>query len=136
MHSGDSMRKDYLPAKSVGMRALLVDRFIIQDTRCWWVEAIWCHFASRLDGFKRFAYFRKFNLLRGICLSHSWCACTSSSPSCSLEFSDKSFSAGVPPKFCFCSMFSHTTINFFFWGGGGADLMGEKLTTVGSCKVI
>ena len=34
LHIGDSMRKDYLPAKSVGMRALLVDRFIIQDTRC------------------------------------------------------------------------------------------------------
>ena len=89
------------------------------------MEAIWCHFASRLDGFKRFAYFRKFNLLRGICLSHSLCACTSSSPSCSLEFSDKSFSAGVPPKFCFCSMFSHTTINFFLGGRRGRFDGGE-----------
>ncbi|KAL8508663.1 hypothetical protein ACS0TY_019059 [Phlomoides rotata] len=27
LHIGDSMRKDYLPAKSVGMHALLIDRF-------------------------------------------------------------------------------------------------------------
>lgn len=35
LHIGDSMRKDYLPAKSVGMHALLVDRFKIPDAEDW-----------------------------------------------------------------------------------------------------
>ncbi|CAK7335931.1 unnamed protein product [Dovyalis caffra] len=35
LHIGDSMRKDYLPAKSVGMHALLLDRFKIPDAREW-----------------------------------------------------------------------------------------------------
>lgn len=35
LHIGDSMRKDYLPAKSVGMHALLVDRFKTPDAESW-----------------------------------------------------------------------------------------------------
>ncbi|KZV54910.1 haloacid dehalogenase-like hydrolase domain-containing protein 3 [Dorcoceras hygrometricum] len=35
LHIGDSMRKDYLPAKSVGMHALLLDRFNIPDAEIW-----------------------------------------------------------------------------------------------------
>lgn len=35
LHIGDSMRKDYLPAKSVGMHALLVDRFKTPEAQAW-----------------------------------------------------------------------------------------------------
>ncbi|CAH2049448.1 unnamed protein product [Thlaspi arvense] len=35
LHIGDSMRKDYLPAKSVGMHALLLDRFKTPDADNW-----------------------------------------------------------------------------------------------------
>ena len=35
LHIGDSMRKDYVPAKSVGMNALLLDRFKIPDAEEW-----------------------------------------------------------------------------------------------------
>ncbi|EEF34238.1 rhythmically-expressed protein 2 protein, putative [Ricinus communis] len=35
LHIGDSMRKDYLPAKSVGMHALLLDRFKTPDAEEW-----------------------------------------------------------------------------------------------------
>ncbi|GAV75040.1 LOW QUALITY PROTEIN: HAD_2 domain-containing protein, partial [Cephalotus follicularis] len=35
LHIGDSMRKDYLPAKSVGMHALLLDRFKTPDAENW-----------------------------------------------------------------------------------------------------
>ncbi|KAL0442294.1 UNVERIFIED_CONTAM: Rhythmically expressed2 protein [Sesamum latifolium] len=35
LHIGDSMRKDYLPAKSVGMHALLLDRFKTPDAETW-----------------------------------------------------------------------------------------------------
>lgn len=35
LHIGDSMRKDYLPAKSLGMHALLLDRFKIPDAEIW-----------------------------------------------------------------------------------------------------
>ena len=35
LHIGDSMRKDYLPAKSIGMQALLLDRFKTADAENW-----------------------------------------------------------------------------------------------------
>lgn len=35
LHIGDSMRKDYLPAKGVGMHALLLDRFKTPDAIEW-----------------------------------------------------------------------------------------------------
>ncbi|XP_077220900.1 haloacid dehalogenase-like hydrolase (HAD) superfamily protein isoform X2 [Tasmannia lanceolata] len=35
LHIGDSMRKDYLPARSVGMQALLLDRFKTPDAENW-----------------------------------------------------------------------------------------------------
>ncbi|KAF7842935.1 haloacid dehalogenase-like hydrolase domain-containing protein 3 [Senna tora] len=35
LHIGDSMRKDYEPAKSMGMHALLLDRFKTQDAMEW-----------------------------------------------------------------------------------------------------
>lgn len=35
LHIGDSMRKDYIPAKSVGMHGLLLDRFQTPDARSW-----------------------------------------------------------------------------------------------------
>lgn len=35
LHIGDSFRKDYLPAKSVGMKALLLDRFKTPDAETW-----------------------------------------------------------------------------------------------------
>ncbi|MCD7453600.1 hypothetical protein HAX54_021543 [Datura stramonium] len=35
LHIGDSMRKDYLPARSVGMHALLLDRFKTADAVDW-----------------------------------------------------------------------------------------------------
>ena len=35
LHIGDSMRKDYLPAKSAGMHALLLDRFKTPDAENW-----------------------------------------------------------------------------------------------------
>ncbi|XP_008812446.2 haloacid dehalogenase-like hydrolase domain-containing protein 3 [Phoenix dactylifera] len=35
LHIGDSMRKDYIPARSVGMHALLVDRFRTPDSENW-----------------------------------------------------------------------------------------------------
>ncbi|PKA49566.1 hypothetical protein AXF42_Ash004106 [Apostasia shenzhenica] len=35
LHVGDSMRKDYLPARSVGMHALLLDRFKTPDAQSW-----------------------------------------------------------------------------------------------------
>ncbi|XP_050235117.1 uncharacterized protein LOC126683310 [Mercurialis annua] len=35
LHIGDSMRKDYLPAKSIGMQALLLDRFKTPDAEEW-----------------------------------------------------------------------------------------------------
>ncbi|KAI3781642.1 hypothetical protein L2E82_11662 [Cichorium intybus] len=35
LHIGDSMRKDYLPAKSIGMHALLLDRFKTPDALEW-----------------------------------------------------------------------------------------------------
>eukprot|EP00252_Welwitschia_mirabilis_P002742 TRINITY_DN12701_c1_g2_i1.p1 TRINITY_DN12701_c1_g2~~TRINITY_DN12701_c1_g2_i1.p1 ORF type:complete len:255 (+),score=47.31 TRINITY_DN12701_c1_g2_i1:570-1334(+) len=35
LHIGDSMRKDYIPAKSIGMHALLLDRFKIPDALTW-----------------------------------------------------------------------------------------------------
>jgi len=35
LHIGDSMRKDYLPAKSLGMHALLLDRFKTPDAENW-----------------------------------------------------------------------------------------------------
>lgn len=35
LHIGDSMRKDYVPAKSVGMKALLLDRFKTPDAVEW-----------------------------------------------------------------------------------------------------
>ncbi|KAG9137796.1 hypothetical protein Leryth_026405 [Lithospermum erythrorhizon] len=35
LHIGDSMRKDFVPARSVGMHALLLDRFRIPDAENW-----------------------------------------------------------------------------------------------------
>ncbi len=35
LHIGDSMRKDYVPAKSIGMHALLLDRFKTPDAEEW-----------------------------------------------------------------------------------------------------
>ncbi|KAL5731325.1 hypothetical protein ACHQM5_004064 [Ranunculus cassubicifolius] len=35
LHIGDSMRKDYMPAKSIGMHALLLDRFNTPDAKNW-----------------------------------------------------------------------------------------------------
>ena len=35
LHIGDSMRKDYEPAKSIGMHALLLDRFKTPDAKNW-----------------------------------------------------------------------------------------------------
>lgn len=35
LHIGDSMRKDYIPARSVGMHALLLDRFKTSDAEEW-----------------------------------------------------------------------------------------------------
>ncbi|MBA0560893.1 hypothetical protein Golob_017765 [Gossypium lobatum] len=35
LHIGDSMRKDYVPARSVGMNALLLDRFRTPDAEEW-----------------------------------------------------------------------------------------------------
>ncbi|KAL9226426.1 hypothetical protein vseg_002242 [Gypsophila vaccaria] len=35
LHIGDSFRKDYLPAKSLGMHAVLLDRFKIPDAEIW-----------------------------------------------------------------------------------------------------
>lgn len=35
LHIGDSMRKDYIPAKSLGMNALLMDRFKIEEAERW-----------------------------------------------------------------------------------------------------
>lgn len=35
LHIGDSMRKDCLPAKSVGMHAILLDRFKTSDAEEW-----------------------------------------------------------------------------------------------------
>lgn len=35
VHIGDSMRKDYLPASSVGMQALILDRFKTSDAENW-----------------------------------------------------------------------------------------------------
>ena len=35
LHIGDSMRKDYVPAKSIGMHALLLDRFKTSDAEEW-----------------------------------------------------------------------------------------------------
>lgn len=35
LHIGDSMRKDYIPAKSIGMHALLLDRFKTPDAEEW-----------------------------------------------------------------------------------------------------
>lgn len=35
LHIGDSMRKDYEPARSIGMHALLLDRWKTQDAENW-----------------------------------------------------------------------------------------------------
>ncbi|KAG6508964.1 hypothetical protein ZIOFF_034347 [Zingiber officinale] len=35
LHIGDSMRKDYIPARSVGMRSILLDRFKTSDAESW-----------------------------------------------------------------------------------------------------
>ena len=35
LHIGDSMRKDYTPARSVGMHGLLLDRFKTADAESW-----------------------------------------------------------------------------------------------------
>ncbi|KAK4771820.1 hypothetical protein SAY86_013595 [Trapa natans] len=35
LHIGDSMRKDYMPAKSIGMQAILLDRFKTSDAVEW-----------------------------------------------------------------------------------------------------
>lgn len=35
LHIGDSMRKDYEPAKTIGMNALLLDRFNTPDAEVW-----------------------------------------------------------------------------------------------------
>lgn len=35
LHIGDSMRKDYLPARSIGMHAVLLDRFKTPDAKLW-----------------------------------------------------------------------------------------------------
>lgn len=35
LHIGDSMRKDYIPARSIGMHALLLDRFKTPDAEVW-----------------------------------------------------------------------------------------------------
>ena len=35
LHIGDSMRKDYIPARSIGMHALLLDRFKTPDAESW-----------------------------------------------------------------------------------------------------
>ncbi|XP_078428664.1 haloacid dehalogenase-like hydrolase (HAD) superfamily protein [Wolffia australiana] len=35
LHIGDSLRKDYLPARSIGMQALLLDRFKTADAESW-----------------------------------------------------------------------------------------------------
>ncbi|KAK3131028.1 hypothetical protein QOZ80_6BG0501110 [Eleusine coracana subsp. coracana] len=35
LHIGDSMRKDYTPARSIGMHALLLDRFKTADAESW-----------------------------------------------------------------------------------------------------
>lgn len=35
LHIGDSMRKDYIPARSVGMHAVLLDRFKTRDAESW-----------------------------------------------------------------------------------------------------
>ncbi|CAN6479160.1 unnamed protein product [Victoria cruziana] len=35
LHIGDSIRKDYMPAKSIGMHAILIDRFKTPDAENW-----------------------------------------------------------------------------------------------------
>ena len=35
LHIGDSFRKDYVPARSIGMHALLLDRFKTADAESW-----------------------------------------------------------------------------------------------------
>ena len=35
LHIGDSMRKDYVPAKSIGMHAFLLDRFKTEAAKDW-----------------------------------------------------------------------------------------------------
>lgn len=35
LHIGDSLRKDFIPAKSVGMHGLLLDRFKTSDAEEW-----------------------------------------------------------------------------------------------------
>lgn len=35
LHIGDSIRKDYLPAKTIGMHAILLDRFKTSDAETW-----------------------------------------------------------------------------------------------------
>ncbi|XP_066329618.1 uncharacterized protein [Miscanthus floridulus] len=35
LHIGDSLRKDYAPSRSLGMHALLLDRFLTADAECW-----------------------------------------------------------------------------------------------------
>lgn len=35
LHIGDSFRKDYLPARSIGMHAVLLDRFKTPDAEEW-----------------------------------------------------------------------------------------------------
>jgi FMN phosphatase YigB (HAD superfamily) len=35
LHIGDSIRKDYTPAQSIGMHALLLDRFKTADAESW-----------------------------------------------------------------------------------------------------
>ena len=35
LHIGDSMRKDYVPAMSIGMHALLLDRFKTEAAKDW-----------------------------------------------------------------------------------------------------
>lgn len=35
LHIGDSIRKDYIPAKSVGMQAILLDRFKTSEAEDW-----------------------------------------------------------------------------------------------------
>lgn len=35
LHIGDSISKDYLPAKTIGMHAILLDRFKTSDAEKW-----------------------------------------------------------------------------------------------------
>ncbi|KAL3616652.1 hypothetical protein CASFOL_039046 [Castilleja foliolosa] len=51
LHIGDSMRQDYWPAKTIGMHALLLDRFKTPDAKTWSKYGV-----AQPDGCTRFAF--------------------------------------------------------------------------------